>query len=65
MGSVKPEYKHSDVTDRIIGVYYDVYNVLGYGFWEKMYERAMILRLEKAGLAVRPQENMAQLSGCN
>ena len=52
MPSVKPQYKHSDVTDRIIGVFYDVYNVLGYGFLEKVYERAMVMRLEKAGLAV-------------
>ncbi len=58
MPSVKPQYKHSDVTDRIIGVFYDVYNVLGYGFLEKMYERAMVMRLEKAGLSVRPQEQI-------
>ena len=58
MPSVKPEYKHSDVTDRIIGVFYDVYNVLGYGFLEKVYERAMVMRLEKAGLTVRPQEEI-------
>lgn len=58
MPSVKPQYKHSDVTDRIIGVFYDVYNVLGYGFLEKVYERAMVMRLEKAGLSVRPQEQI-------
>ena len=58
MPSVKPQYKHSDVTDRIIGVFYDVYNVLGYGFLEKVYERAMVMRLEKAGLAVRAQEQI-------
>ncbi len=58
MQPVKPVYKHSDVTDRIIGVFYDVYNVLGYGFLEKVYERAMVLRLEKAGLTVRAQEEI-------
>jgi len=58
MPSVKPEYKHSDVTDRIIGVFYDVYNILGYGFLEKVYERAMVMRLEKAGLSVQPQKEI-------
>ena len=58
MQSIKPEYKHSDVTDRIIGVFYDVYNVLGYGFLEKVYERAMVLRLTKAGLFVKAQEEI-------
>lgn len=55
---VKQQYKHSEITDRIIGVFYDVYNVLGYGFLEKVYERAMVIRLERAGLSVRPQEEI-------
>jgi len=55
---VKPEYKHSGVTERIIGIFYDVYNVLGYGFLEKVYERAMVIRLEKAGLSVQPQKEI-------
>lgn len=58
MPHVKQQYKHSEITDRIIGVFYDVYNVLGYGFLEKVYERAMVIRLERAGLSVRPQEEI-------
>ena len=35
-----------------------MYNVLGYGFLEKVYERAMVLRLTKAGLFVKAQEEI-------
>jgi PD-(D/E)XK nuclease superfamily len=34
------DLKHSDLTDKIIGVFYDVYNELGYGFLEPVYEEA-------------------------
>jgi GxxExxY protein len=33
--------KHSDLTSAIIGAFYDVYNELGYGFLEKVYENAL------------------------
>ncbi len=42
--------KHSDLTDRIIKAYYDVYNQLGYGFLEKVYENALLIELRKKGL---------------
>ena len=42
-------YKHSDLTKQIIGVFYDVYNTLGYGFLEKVYENALIIELEQRG----------------
>ena len=44
------EYLHSDLTGKIIKAYYRVYNTLGYGFLEKVYERAMIIELKHAGL---------------
>ncbi len=47
--------KHHEITQRIIGIFYEVYNVLGYGFLEKVYQSAMELRLNKAGLSVAPQ----------
>lgn len=49
-------YKHSELTARIIRVFYDVYNALGYGFLEKCYENAMALRLRKAGFHVVQQQ---------
>jgi GxxExxY protein len=49
------EAKHRDITELIIKAFYNVYNVLGYGFLEKVYENAMVLELRKLGLDVVPQ----------
>ena len=46
---------HSDLTDEIIGCAYDVYNGLGQGFLEKVYENAFAIKLRKAGLKVEQQ----------
>ncbi len=43
------------VTSQILRAYYNVYNTLGYGFLEKVYENAMILELKKLGLHGRKQ----------
>jgi len=51
-----PVIKHKDLTEKIIGVYYDVYNTLGHGFLERIYQNAMELRLKKAGLVVKVQD---------
>lgn len=42
-------YLHSDLTEAIIKCYYKVYNKLGYGFLEKVYENALIIELKKEG----------------
>lgn len=46
---------YKDITDQIIKAYYNVYNALGYGFLEKVYENAMIIELRKSGLNVQKQ----------
>ena len=43
-------YKHSDITGIIIKAFYNVYNQLGYGFLEKVYENALLIELRKLGL---------------
>jgi GxxExxY protein len=43
--------KHCNLTDKIIGVFYDVYNELGHGFLESTYKEAMALALTESGLA--------------
>jgi GxxExxY protein len=43
-------FKHSDLTRKIIKAFYIVYNKLGYGFLEKIYKRAMLIELRKMGL---------------
>jgi len=47
--------KHDDLTERVIGVFYDVYNELGYGFLESVYREAMRLALTQAGLRVNAE----------
>src|SRR5437764_15377720 len=49
------QLKHGDVTEKIIGVFYDVYNELGYGFLESVYQEALVIALREAGLAVECQ----------
>ena len=49
-------YKHADITEKIIGVFYDVYNELGNGFLESIYEHAMLLALSQAGLSAEAQK---------
>lgn len=46
---------HDDLTKRIISSFYRVYKSLGYGFLEKVYERAMILDMIGAKIAVEQQ----------
>ncbi|HUY92392.1 MAG TPA: GxxExxY protein [Pirellulales bacterium] len=44
------ELHHGDITEEIIGAAFEVYNVLGYGFLEKVYQRAMQVELRARGL---------------
>jgi GxxExxY protein len=49
-------YKHSDITEKIIKAFYKVYNSLGYGFLENVYENAMHIELKELGFNVTKQE---------
>lgn len=51
----KNDFKLLDVTNAIISAFYTVYNTLGYGFLEKVYENALIIELAKRGIAASPQ----------
>jgi GxxExxY protein len=44
---------HSDLTEKILGVYYDVYNEVGHGFLESVYANCMYLALTAVGVSVR------------
>jgi GxxExxY protein len=44
--------KACEVNREIIGVFYEVYNELGYGFLESVYEESLLIALRDAGLAV-------------
>ena len=47
---------HKKITDDILKIYYDIYNQLGYGFLEKIYQNAMFLELKKKGYKVEAQK---------
>jgi len=52
------ELIHSGITDLVIKAFYWVYNGLGYGFLEKVYENATALKLRQWGLTVEQQVNV-------
>lgn len=51
-----PEFKYTALTDRVICCFYNVYNSLGYGFLEKVYENALRFELNKHGIMVEAQK---------
>ena len=48
--NVMNELKHGNITEKILAAFFRVYNVLGYGFLEKVYENALLIELKKLGL---------------
>jgi len=53
MNAEERRYKHAELTELIIGVFYEVYNELGTGFLEKVYQETMALVLRSKGLEVQ------------
>ena len=49
---MKTDLKHGSLTDKILGVFYDVYNELGHGFLESVYHRSLVFALDSVGLDV-------------
>ena len=52
------ELLHKDITDKVLKAFYTVYNVLGYGFLEKVYVNAMCVELVRLGLQVMKQQHI-------
>ena len=52
------ELLHKDLTDVIIKTFYEVYNELGYGFLEKVYQNSLFLELKNKGLDVVAQKKI-------
>jgi GxxExxY protein len=48
-------YKHQELTQVIIQVFYEVYNELGHGFLESVYQEAMLIALRQNGMTVEAQ----------
>ncbi|MDD5207319.1 MAG: GxxExxY protein [Desulfobacterales bacterium] len=48
--------EHEKVTETVIGCAYRVYNRMGFGFLESVYEKCMLIELSRAGLSVETQK---------
>lgn len=48
--------EHRELTEKIIGCAYTVYNRMGFGFLESVYEKCMLIELRKAGLHAESQK---------
>ena len=44
------DFKHKELTEEIMKIFYRVYNKLGYGFLEKVYENAIMLEFKREGI---------------
>ena len=53
------ELLNGELTDGIINVFYDVYNELGYGFLEKVYQNSMYIELKSRGFQVESQKRIS------
>lgn len=45
------EFPHKDLTEAIIGAAFEVYNHLGYGYLERVYQRSMQVELLRRGVS--------------
>lgn len=52
------ELLHKELTESIIKVFYDVYNELGFGFLEKVYQNSLYLELKSRGFEVEAQKQI-------
>lgn len=48
--------QYKEITEKIIGCAYVVYNKMGYGFLESVYEKCLLIELHKAGLKAESQQ---------
>ncbi len=53
MNAEERRYKHTELTELVIGAFYEVYKELGIGFLEKVYQEAMMLVLRNKGIEVQ------------
>ncbi len=54
----KFEGKHSDLTGKILGEFFQVHKELGYGFSEKVYENPLLILLTELGMKAEPQVHL-------
>lgn len=47
--------KHAELTEKVVGIFYDVCNGLGYGVLESVYEELLVIALREEGFGVERQ----------
>ena len=52
------KFPHQELTKSIIGIYYNVYNELGFGFLEKVYHKALLIELRKNGYKIDSEKKV-------
>jgi len=50
--------EYGELTEKVIGCAYRVYNKMGFGFLESVYEKCMLIELHKANLDAEPQKSI-------
>ena len=53
------EFRHLEITRRIVGVFFEVYGELGYGFLASVYRVAMTMALREAGITAEAEIGIA------
>ncbi len=48
--------QYEQITEKVIGCTYRVYNKMGFGFLESVYEKCLLIELRKMGLEVESQK---------
>jgi GxxExxY protein len=48
--------QYKELTEKIIAAAYNVYNKMGFGFLESVYEKCLLIELRKAGLQAESQK---------
>ena len=56
---IKEQYKHSELTGKIIGCAIEVHKHLGNGFQEVVYQRALAIEMRMQGLEFEREKEMA------
>ena len=50
--------EYEELTEKVISCAYKVYNKMGFGFLESVYEKCLLIELKKAGLKAESQEKI-------
>jgi GxxExxY protein len=48
--------EYREITEKIIGCAFRVYNTMGFGFFESVYEKCMMIELRRTGLEFESQK---------